>query len=271
MQILGVRTLRSLCTCVLLAIPTTAFGGGATPPGSPNPKPDHKTRVWTNEDVEALGPRFEPTAGTAQTTRPGEVSVSQAPAPLPAERDAQWYAQQLATVAEELASVSDEASELQHFRRNTTGLPTGLNIVAPCEGLTLDNLIALLESRRQELLEQIDALSDVARANGMPPGILVQGRGLVSAETPLTKQEQDQTLTEQYDSLLGQLDDTRQTIAAMHAEVASQGATLLPSDPQWGGNMTTNLLQDLHGQQAAIESEIRATEDEMLRAGLSVR
>jgi len=270
MRILGVRTLGSLCTGVLLMIPATAFGGGTTPPGSPNPKPDHKTRVWTNEDVEALGPRFEPTIETAETGR-GQVNVSRAPAPLPAERDPQWYAQQLATFEEELASVSDEASELQHFRRTTTGLPTGLNIVTPCEGLTLDNLIALVDSRRQQLLDEIDGLSDFARANGMSPGILVEGRGLVSAQTPLTKQEQDQALAERYDSLMGQLDDTSQTTVAMQAEVASQGATLLPSDPRWGGNMTTNMLQDLHGQQAAIESEIRATQDEMLRAGLSVR
>jgi hypothetical protein len=261
MRILG---LGALAAALVLVVPTIASGGTSRP----NPKPDQKTRVWTNEDVEALGPRFEP--ATTQPNQPAEVTVNRAPASLPAERDPQWYAQQLATFEEELASVSDEASELQHFRSTTTGLPTGLNITAPCEGLTLDNLIALLGTRRQELLEQIDTLSDLARVNGMPPGILVEGRGLVSAETPLTKREQDQALTERYDSLVEQQDDTRQTIVAMHAQVSSQGATLLPSDPRWGGNMTTNLLEDLHGQLGALESEIRATQDEMLRAGLSV-
>jgi hypothetical protein len=265
---------RFLCSASLLFIlPTLAFAGGTDPSPSPPPKPDRQIKVWTNEDIEALGPRFEPASPAAPAAQPraGVVNAQARPFPLPPEQDPRSYAEQLAALEGELATVSSQASELRHFRATSTGLPTGLNIAAPCEGIGTDNLIAQLEARSQELLEQIDALSDTARASGMPPGILVEGRGLVSAETPLTPEQQDQALVERYQSLSDQLADTRLTIVGMHADVASQGATLLPSDPRWGGNMTTNLLQGLYDQQGALENEISATEDRMRSAGLSVR
>jgi hypothetical protein len=273
MRIPGHVSFRCVCSAsLLLVLPAIAFAGGANAPASPHPKPDRQIKVWTNEDVEALGPRFEPARETVQVTPRGAAAVTlkAVSAPLPPEQDPRWYAQQLAPLESELESVSNEASELRRFRATATGLPTGLNLVAPCEGVGTDNLIAQLEARRQELLDQMDALADTARANGMPPGILVEGRGLVSTETPLTLQQQEKALVERYQSLSDQLADTRQTIVAMHEDVASQGATLLQPRAGWGGNMTTNLLEGLYAQQSAFESEISAAEDQMRQAGLSV-
>jgi len=277
MHILGPITLRSVYAAnLLLVVSAIAFAGGATPSASPHPKPDRQGKVWTKEDVEALGPRFAP-VNEAVTVVPGaaaEVAANAVSAPLPSEKDPQWYAQQLALLETELASVSDQLSDtlsLSHqFRATSAGVQTGLNVVAPCQGITTDNFIAQLETRRQEILEQIDALGDTARANGIPPGILVEGRGRVSAETPATPEEQAQALVEHYQSLSDQLADTRLTIASMHADAASQGATLLQPQARWGGNMTTNLLQNLYNQQGALQSEMSATEDRMRHAALSV-
>jgi len=276
MPILGPLTSRSVYAAnLLLVVSGIAFAGGATPSASPHPKPDRQVKVWTNEDVEALGPRFAP-ANEAVPVVPGaaaEVTASGVRAPLPSEQNPQWYAQQLVLLETELASVSDQLSDTsslsRQFRAASASVQTGLNIVAPCQGITTDNFIALLETRRQEILEQIDALGDTARANGMPPGILVEGRGRVSAVTPATPEEQARALVEHYESLSDQLADTRLTIASMHADAASQGATLLQPRARWGGNMTTNLLQNLYNQQGAFESEMNATEDQMRQAGLS--
>jgi len=273
MDILGHIPFRSVGLATLLfVVPAAAFAGGANLPASAHPRPDRQTKVWTNDDVEALGPRFEPAGASVPPTATGAaaVSVVRAPALLPAERDPQWYAQQLAPLETELANVSNLASELGQFRATSTGLPTGLNIVAPCEGIGTDNLIAQLEARRQEILDEIDALANTARVNRMPPGILIEGRGLVSAETPLTPEQQANALIERYQSLSEQLADTQLTVVEMHADVAAQGATMLPSNPRWGGNMTTNLLEDLYGQQSRFEREISATEDQMRGAGLRV-
>jgi len=278
MQILGPLTLRSVCAASLLLILSAfAFAGGTNPPASPHPKPDRQTKVWTNEDVEALGPRFAPVSEAVPAVLAGAAAVTAnvASAPLAAEQNPQWYAQQLTLLETELASVSDQLSDTRsltrQFRAARAGVQTGLNVVAPCEGITSDNFIAQLEARRQEILEQMDALADTARSNGMPPGILVEGRGRVSAETPATPEQQARALAEHYDSLSDQLADTRLTIDSMHADAAFQGATLLQPHARWGGNMTTNLLENLYDQQSALESEISATEDQLRRAGLNAQ
>jgi len=278
MQILGPITLRSVYAAnLLLIVSTIAFAGGATPSASPHPKPDRQVKVWTNEDVEALGPRFAP-VNEAVPVVPGaeaEVTANRVPAPLPSEQNPQWYAQQLALLETELASVSDRLSDTlslsRQFRATSASVQTGLNVVAPCQGITTDNFIVQLETRRQEILEQMDALGDTARVNGMPPGILVEGRGRVSAETPATPEEQARALVEHYQSLSDQLAETRLTIVSMHADATSVGATLLQPHARWGGNMTTNLLQNLYNQQGAFESEMSATEDQMRQAGLTAQ
>jgi hypothetical protein len=259
-----------VCSVSLLLVPQIALARGGNTPASPYPTPDRQVKVWTNEDVEALGPRFEP-ARPATTAPAQPAPASRSATPVAPEKDPRWYAQQLAPLEAELENISNQASALQQFRATGTGLPTGLNIVAPCEGYGTDNFIAQLEARRQEILGQIDALADTARLNGMPPGILVEGVGLASVETPLTPQQQDEALVARYQSLLDQLGETRSTISAMHADVASQGATLQQPDARWGGNLTTNLLEDLYNRQSTAENEISAAEDEIRRAGLRVQ
>jgi len=258
---------------LLLSLPGIALAGGGNSPASPKPKSDSKTvKIWTNKDLEALGgPRVEQANEPAPVgTAPAAdvVNLESAPA-VPAEKDPRWYAQQLTMLNDELASVSDEEGALRHFRETSTGLPAGLNVVLPCNGITTDNRILQLEASRLEILQQLDGLADKARLNGMPPGILVEGRGLVSAETPPTPAQQRKALVERYQSLTGQLAEVQVTIAGMHADATSQNMTLLQPDPRWGGSPTTNLLQDLYRQQGALSDQIDATQDEMRRIGVA--
>jgi len=252
---------------LLLLTPLIALGGGSDVPAQPKPKADAKNvKVWTNEELEVLGPLAEPAnrPGAAQTEPPAETSA----VALPPEKDPRWYAQQLAALNDELSGVTQEEDQLRHFRETGTGLPTGMNVVLPCNGITTDNRIAQLEARRQEILQELDDLADIARVNDMPPGILVEGRGLVSAEIPLTAEQQKEALLERYESLTGQLEEIQVTLAGMREAADANRSTLLQPDPRWGGSPTTNLLENLYQQQSVLESEIESAQDQMRRAGV---
>lgn len=257
----------SILPAALLLSPMIAFAGGNNAPAQPKPKPDAKqVKVWTNEDLKNLGPITE------QPYRPPSPYIvppaGAAPAVLPPEKDPRWYAQQLADLDDELSRVTDEEDQLRHFRETSTGLPTGLNVAAPCYGVTTDNRIAQLEAQRQEILQELDDLADTARVNDMPPGILVEGRGLVSPETPWTPEQQKEALVERYEDLAGQLEETV-VLQSMREDADAHQETLLQPDPRWGGNLTTNLLQNLYQRRDDLGAQIDATQDELKRAGMT--
>jgi hypothetical protein len=261
-----------LRSVLLVLIPTLAFAGGVHRSASPKPQGESKTvKVWTNEDLEALGPRVEPANEPAPpTTEPPAVVVElESPPVLPPEKDPRWYARQLAALDDQLASVSAQEDQLLHFRETDNGLPTGLNVVAPCHGITTDNRIADLEARRLEILQQLDNLADTARVNDMPPGILVEGRGLASAETPLSPRQREAQLVDRYEGLTASLGRTEETLARMQEDADLHHQTLLQPDSRWGGNLTTNLLQDLYERRSDLEDQINATEDQMKGFGIT--
>lgn len=275
MRIFGPFVFRSVALISLaLAVPVVALAGGGTgAPASPQPQPVRQIKVWTNDDLAALVPRFESTTESTQiqAARPADaavVSPNASDPPLEPEQDPYWYAEQLTGLESELASVASQEQQLRHFRATSKGLPTGLNVVAPCVGVGTDNLIAMLAARRQEITQELDTLADTARTHGMTPGILVEGRGRVSLVPSLTPEQQQAALLDQYTSLSDELAQTQATIAAMHAEAASRRETLLQPDARWGGNMTTNLLQTLYNRESELQSELSSIEDELRSTGL---
>jgi hypothetical protein len=262
------------------AIPAAFAAGNISTAVSPRPWPDRTVKVWTNDDLATLGPPFE-TASQTSSTIPIAPSTAAHEVPdsnfdqgtprihLNPAQDPQWYSQQLATLEAEVAAIASKEEQLRNFRATGTGLPTGLNIAAPCEGVGTDNLIAQLDARRREIEQQIDALDDTARQNDMPPGILVEGRGRVAPSAPLKPEEQRALLLATHDQLSEQLVETQYVVADMNAEAAAKGAVLLQPQPGEGGNLTTNLLEQLNNQANAIQSEISTVDDDARHLGVS--
>jgi len=227
-----------------------------------------------NDDVERLNPAFSELAGgrpkaagaarltAASATTPVAPARAAVAAPLPSERDPAWYGQQLAGLQAELAAIEDRSDQLRNFRNTGTTAGTGLVLNAPCTGITTDNLIANLEAQRKQILAQIDALGDLARFNGLPAGILVEGRGFVSpVAAPQTTDEHRARLMESIENAQDELGGIQATVTGMQAQAASLNATLQQPTPRFGGNMTTDLLERLGNRAAALQAQIDNASD----------
>ena len=267
--------------CVGLAIPSATFAAGDPAKPAASPKPDSQKKVWTNDDVERLNPDFavirapEATTVSASTltivTVPPLAPVSHRAvvrAPLAPEQDPRWYAQQVTTLQAELSAIDSHEDELRQFRATGAGLPTGLVLNAPVEGITTDNLIAQLEARRQEIAQQIDALGDLARQNDLPPGILVAGHGLAETADQPTVEEQRAAAVQLARDASDELAEVQGVVAGMHEETSAQGMTLLQPTPGEGGNMTTDLLDRLDSRANDLQSVISGAQDEAQSLGV---
>jgi hypothetical protein len=263
--------------CLAVAVPVATFAAGDPKPAG-SPKPDREKKIWTNDDVEWLNPEFDPNrpkqtaaAGAASASAPSAPGAQSAKpaapvpivlvAPLDPQQDPRWYAQQLDPLEAELDGIESREAQLRGFRATSAGLPTGLVLSAPCEGITTDNLIAQLEARRHEILQEIDALGDVSRQNGMSPGILVEGRGRAQVANESTIEEQRAAVAQQVRDASEELAQIRGTVSGMREDLSAQGITMLPVTPGNGGNMTTDLLDQLDGRASALRNQISGAED----------
>jgi hypothetical protein len=267
--------------CVGLSIPTGAFAAGDPAKPAASPKPDSQKKVWTNDDVERLNPAFvENRAPQTSTPSAATLTIVTVPplapaphrvvarAPLAPEQDPRWYAQQVTALEAELSAIASHEDELRQFRATSAGLPTGLVLNAPVEGITTDNLIAQLEARRQEIAQQIDGLGDLARQNDLPPGILVEGRGLAEIADQSPPEEQRAAAENLVRDASDQLAEVQGIVAGMHDQVSSQGITLLQPTPGEGGNMTTDLLERLDSRANDLQGVISSAQDAALGMGV---
>jgi len=274
MQILNRKSLWTIGLTVAMctAVPVTAFAAGD--PARPAPKPatpDQDRKVWTNEDVARLNPQFVPEAtksATMITVIPSIVVTPEGPkiatvaVALPApEQDPAWYARQLNTLEAQLAAVESQEEQLRNFRATATGLQPGLQLNAPVQGISTDNLLANLAAERELLSGQIDSLQDLARRNGFSPGQLV-------AAAP-SAAESRAAAAETVRSADAQLNGIALTEAVMQAKVAELHGTLQQPTPGFGGNMTTDLLDRLNARAAALQSAIDGAEDSSRALGVA--
>ncbi|HKV06386.1 MAG TPA: hypothetical protein VJO53_14920 [Candidatus Acidoferrales bacterium] len=246
----------------------------------PRPRPDVQKKVWTNDDLVALGARFSEAAGpkaaavekspppAAQPTVIPELESSVRPAPIVPQKDPRWYAQQLDSLEGELVAIEGRRQALSQFRATSAGLPTGLVLNAPCEGITTDNLIAQLDARRQELIGEMDTLSDTARANDLAPGILVEGRGRAQVESQLSPARQRAAVLQEHRERSDELAENRGMMTAIQAQFAAQRITLLRPAPGDGGNMMTDLVNTLDSRASSIQNEISAADDDARSMGV---
>jgi hypothetical protein len=256
------------------AAPPATLAGG--PPAKAAAKPDEQKKVWTNEDVARLNPDYVEGTGNSATViavvPPTFVvtpeGAKQAPlviaAPIAPEQDPAWYGRQLASWQMQLAAVEAREEQLRNFRATSSGLPTGLVLDGPVEGITTDNLIANLDSERHDILAQIDALEDMARSNGIAPGALVAPEG-----PQPTVGEQRAALLQTVQGAHARLEGIQLTKAMMQQQAADLHATLQTPTPGWGGNMTTDLLERLNSQAASLATTVANANDAARSLGVA--
>jgi hypothetical protein len=274
-----------LAVVLFCAIPIPVFASGDDKPTatvsetSKNaaPKPDREKKVYTNDDIERIraNPRrslilvSQSQNQTPETPRDANVTVQ----PVSPEKDPLWYAEQVATLEAELGQLADKEERLREFRSSGSasmlpGVRLGLQLNAPCDGITTDNEIEQLALRRQDIEEQLASLEDIAHENDMPPAIIRDAPAiLASAQKPLSAEEERELLAERQAQLADELNATQEQLAAMSEEAAALGANLLPPTPGYGGNMTTDLIERLDNRANEIQSALERTEDAARRVG----
>ena len=136
-------------------------------------KPEKTTVVWTNNDLERLRGK-SPISAVGQVQ--DEVTVgAEARSPYVKTQDPEWYAEQ---AAELQAQLETRDAELQDYRqaiedaRSIKTMTGGINLDEGDAGITPEAGIENLQRRVQEAQTEIDTLEDLARHNGIPPGVL---------------------------------------------------------------------------------------------------
>jgi hypothetical protein len=241
---------------------------GKNPAPAPKPRPDEAKKVYTNDDFGWYSPRTSASQSdqsTAASSSSSATSGSDIALPDP-HQDPQWYAEQATALENDLQIIESKENALQQFRATSAGLPTGLDLSAPVEGITTDDYIAQLESRRQQIEEQLNDLADLARVNGLPPGTINQPSE--SAPPPPPIEEQREALTAEYRDVADQLAETQATLDAMQQQAAARNITLLPVVPGEGGNLTTNLVNNLNTQESLLQNALSEVEDDARTLGV---
>ena len=137
--------------------------------------PNGSHTLYTNADVDKLasqdlislvGP--EPVSGETEAAPTNAATVPS----YVATQDPNWYAEQAAQLNAELDRRNEDlrryVEAIDRARsRQTEG---GVNLVEGNYGVTLESGQAMLESRVREVQNQLDALADLARRNGIALG-----------------------------------------------------------------------------------------------------
>lgn len=267
-----------LSTGLICTTPAPARAGGDGKDAPPTkPRPDREKRIYTNDDFA------HPVAGQATTGNLEAATVPVARAQSPAravragvrvrlyvrEADTEWYAQQIESLSQELASLDADAQYLRQFWGNGYAPGTGLTLNAPCEGIGTGNRIAQLDERRREIAAQIDELGDTAHRNDLPPGIFLQAAEILQAsrsQVRVTPESQRAALRDRLDQANAELAQTRGIVAGMQADTAARSMSLLQPTGS-GANMTTDLLQRLNARAGGLQAQISSLEDDARRSG----
>jgi hypothetical protein len=133
-------------------------------------------KVWTNDDMDQLRARgLISTFNVAPETAAQSPAAPSEPATFAARtEDPAWYADQAAVLQAELDKRESALREAQaNLRQAAEGITQpGIAMDKKNEGITPEAGIAVLEARVLEVQSQLDELSDLARQNNIPPGVL---------------------------------------------------------------------------------------------------
>jgi hypothetical protein len=134
-------------------------------------KPGEK--VWTNPDLDRL--RDQGLISIIGSVEGESGERGEQPPPYDETKDPEWYAAQAAALHAEL---DYRQAELQRFlqglqgARNNEYMTNGVSLSEAVIGITPDSAIQFLEQRVQDTQSQLGDLEDLARRNGIEPGVL---------------------------------------------------------------------------------------------------
>jgi phage host-nuclease inhibitor protein Gam len=129
--------------------------------------------IWTNDDLERL--RDKGLISIVGQIEEEATEAATAPTPYMRTKDPEWYAAQADSVRAELESTQAELQDYIQAIEDARSLKTmtgGINLDQGDIGITLEAGIEILQRRVREAQSELDALEDLARHNGIPPGTL---------------------------------------------------------------------------------------------------
>ena len=140
------------------------------------PQASQTKKVWTNDDMEQLRAQgLISTFSQVPATTAKAPSAQSEPATFESRtQDPTWYSEQAAILQAELDRREAVLREAQaNLVQATKGITQpGVNMDEGNVGVTPEAGIAILEAQVHEVQNQFDELSDLARQNNIPPGVL---------------------------------------------------------------------------------------------------
>jgi len=132
------------------------------------------TVVWRNEDLERLRTKG-PISVVGQVTEQATTDAEAPSSYVVETQDPDWYAEQASKLRAELES---REVRLQHYcqaledAKDLKTVTGGINHDGGDIGITPDAGIEILQQRVHDTESDLDALEDLARRSGIPPGTL---------------------------------------------------------------------------------------------------
>ena len=130
------------------------------------------TVVWRNEDLERLRTKG-PISVVGQVTEQATTDAEAPSSYVVETQDPDWYAEQASKLRAELES---REVRLQHYcqaledAKDLKTVTGGINHDGGDIGITPDAGIEILQQRVHDTESDLDALEDLARCDGIPPG-----------------------------------------------------------------------------------------------------
>jgi hypothetical protein len=138
-------------------------------------------KVWSNDDIQFLRENapislFNPAstqepASSATPNQAAPVRRSYVNDPYVKEQDPDWYAGEISDRREELDSVDTQLQQIANRVKTGEGFSDAFPLYKSSPGILLSGTIQVLQEADRELRSEIDDLQDLARYNGLPPGV----------------------------------------------------------------------------------------------------
>ena len=161
----------------LAAILTLAIAFPSHAAEKPRPtQASQAKKVWTNDDMDQLRARglISTFSVAPETTAQAQAAPSEQATFTPRTEDPAWYADQAAILQAELdkreAALREAQANLAQVAEGIT--QPGIAMDKGNVGVTPEAGLAILEAQVHEVQSQLDELSDLARQNNIPPGVL---------------------------------------------------------------------------------------------------